>query len=150
MPYVLDTDSASNYLDQRRSAAPLRDRVRAEPPTNIYITVVTLEEVLKGILEGLNRARSAPRNVQKIILFSAKLREFTQNLAAFQILPYDEAAEEIFNQIPAPVRRKHSQDCAIAAIALVRGFTLVTSNTQDFEKIPNISLVDWMREPPAV
>ena len=150
MPYILDTDSTSNYLEQKRSAAHLRDRVRAEPPANIYITVVTLEEILTGILDGLSRARSAPRNVQKIMVFSARLREFTQNLAAFQILPYDEAAEEIFNQIPANVRHKHSQDCAIAAIALAHGFTLVTSNTQDFEKIPGVPLVDWMRVPPTV
>ena len=150
MAYVLDTDSTSNFLEQGRNTSALRERVIAETPANIYITVITLEEILGGILNALTKARSAPRNAQKIIFFSAKLQQFAQDLLAFQILPYDEVAEEQFKQIPAPVRRKNSQDCHIAAIALSHGFTVVTSNTQDFEKIPGVSLADWMLEPPPL
>jgi predicted nucleic acid-binding protein len=45
--------------------------------------------------------------------------------------------------IPASVRQQHPQDSHIAAIALAHDFTLITSNTRHFSKIPNLRIVDW-------
>ena len=130
--YLLDTDTVSNYLDKRRGQAALRDRVAAEPPQNIWISIVTVEEIVQGVLGLLHKARSHPRNADKIILFSGLLESTLRDLMAFQILPYDRSAEASFGAIPAHIRRRHSQDCHIAAIAISQGFTVVTSNTRHF------------------
>jgi tRNA(fMet)-specific endonuclease VapC len=34
-------------------------------------------------------------------------------------------------------------DLMIAATALVRGFTVVTHNTQHFSKVPGLTVADW-------
>ena len=36
-------------------------------------------------------------------------------------------------------------DLRIAAIALRQGLTVLTQNTVDFEKVPNLSVADWTR-----
>jgi len=36
-----------------------------------------------------------------------------------------------------------SQDLRSAALALLYGFTVVTSNVRDFSQVPNLSVADW-------
>jgi tRNA(fMet)-specific endonuclease VapC len=144
--YLLDTDSVSNYLDKRRGHAALRARVAAEPPQNIWISIITVEEIVQGVLGLLHKARNHPRNADKIILFGALLESTLRDLMTFQILPYDRSAEESFGAIPANIKRRHSQDCHIAAIAISRGFIVVTSNTRHFADIPGVTCEDWTLE----
>lgn len=47
--YLLDTDITSNLLDARRSNILLRERVRAVPLDELAISIVTLEEILRGV-----------------------------------------------------------------------------------------------------
>jgi tRNA(fMet)-specific endonuclease VapC len=68
-------------------------------------------------------------------------------LAPYSSLPYDNAAAELFVSI-----RRHLEslgqpigpyDLQIAAIALANGCTLVTHNTAEFNRVPNLVLEDW-------
>lgn len=71
--YLLDTDSVSNCLDKRRGNERLRQRVEQASPNTIWISIITFEEIIRGILN----------------------------------------------------------------------FTVITSNTRHFSKIPNLRIEDW-------
>lgn len=137
--YLLDTDTLSNALGSNRSYDKLRRRMVAEPPESIFISVITLEEQLRGALSQIHKERNSPRLPRQYAL----LEELFRDLHRFNLLPYDQAAAEVFQQIPTNLRQHHSQDCRIAAIALSRGMIVVTRNQRHFEKIPGIQLEDW-------
>lgn len=141
--YLLDTDAVSNYLDKRRGNELLRKRIEQTPPETIWISIVTFEEIIRGILNLLNQARKHPRNAVKIVEYYRVLQNLAQDLNYFQILPYDTAAETKYQTIPAAVRQQHSQDSHIAAIALAHDFTVITLNTRHFSKIPDLRTEDW-------
>ena len=141
--YLLDTDTVSNYLDKRRGNERLRQRIEQASPASIWISILTFEEIIKGILNLLNQVRKHPRNAVKIIEYYRLLLDLAHDLGYFQILPYDIAAEAKYQNIPAAVRQQHPQDSHIAAIALANDFTLITSNTRHFSKIPDLRIEDW-------
>ncbi|MGD0518047.1 MAG: hypothetical protein ABSA26_10990 [Thermoguttaceae bacterium] len=41
-----------------------------------------------------------------------------------------------------------TMDLRIASIALAQGFTILTRNLVDFEKVPNLKVEDWTVEHP--
>ena len=141
--YLLDTDTVSNYLDRRRGNKRLRQRIEQEAPETIWISIITFEEIMKGVLNLLNQARKHPRNAVKIVAYYRLLQNLANDLGYFQILPYDTDAEVKYQDIPAAVRQQHPQDSHIAAIALANDFTLITSNTRHFSKIPGLRTEDW-------
>ncbi len=65
----------------------------------------------------------------------------------FLVLPYDREAADW--QARERVRLERAGrpvpfvDAQIAAIAAVRGLTLVTANTRDFERFEGLSVEDW-------
>ena len=141
--YLLDTDTVSNYLNKRRGNTQLRLRIEQALPGTIWISIITFEEIVKGILNLLNQARKHPRNAAKIVEYYGLLQSLTYDLASFPILPYDAPAEAKYQNIPASIRQQHSQDSHIAAIAPAHDFTLVTSNIRHFSKIPGLRIEDW-------
>ena len=58
-------------------------------------------------------------------------------------LPFDEVAATIFDQLNAQKIRIGTNDLAIAAITLSVSGILVTRNTVDFQRVPNLVLEDW-------
>lgn len=144
--YILDSDSASNYIDTRRTHPALRKRILGLPPETMFITVITVEEVLSGLLAAVQLARKNRNNPAFLFLAYDQLSNFASNLLRFQILGYDEAAEDAFQKIPENIRKRRPQDCRIAAIALARGYIVVTSNLRDFAGIPGLSCEDWTQD----
>jgi len=68
------------------------------------------------------------------------------SLSAFQILPYTDEAEQLYQSWPAKQKRVGPNDCRIAASAIIAGFTVITGNGKDFSAIPGIIWQDWSRE----
>jgi tRNA(fMet)-specific endonuclease VapC len=141
--YLLDSDTTSDYLDEKRSNPTLRERIEREPPHHLWISIVTFEEIVKGLLSLLNAARKHPRNGRKVVEYFGLLQNIVQDLQQFQILPCDAAAEAKYQEIPANLRQQHSQDCHIAASAKAYDLTVVTQNTRHFALIPNLKIEDW-------
>ncbi len=141
--YLLDTDTLSNYLKEGRNNAALTTRIVSQPRDSIFISIVTVEEILAGILSEINKARGKPRNPQRLMRWHDFLQRMLDALTRFQTLPFNEAAEQAFQSIPPPLRRLHSRDCHFAAIALANRSVVITANIRHFQSTPSLECEDW-------
>jgi tRNA(fMet)-specific endonuclease VapC len=60
-----------------------------------------------------------------------------------QVLPFDEAAADIFDDLRSQRIRIGTMDLRIASIALATGMTLLSRNLVDFQRVPNLNAEDW-------
>ena len=134
--YVLDTDHLS--LLQRGNEA-IHQHLLAVPPTEIAITVVTLEEQLRGWLALINKANSGEQRIKAY----QRLQAFTTTAAALTILPYTEPADQLFEQFRKAKIRLGSQDLRIACIVLANQAVLLTRNHKDFCQVAGLQIADW-------
>lgn len=51
--YLLDTSVVSNFLDERRYYPQLTARILSQPPEHIFISIITVEEILRGALASV-------------------------------------------------------------------------------------------------
>ncbi len=61
-------------------------------------------------------------------------------VAAIPVVPFDQAAAQIYARLPF---RRHRFDRLIAAHALSLGVTLVTANRRDFADVPGLRVENW-------
>ena len=65
------------------------------------------------------------------------------------ILPFDEAAARAYGRLRARLERAGTPvsepDLRIASIASIRQLTLITGNTRQFSRIPELSIENWIR-----
>jgi tRNA(fMet)-specific endonuclease VapC len=74
-------------------------------------------------------------------MFQAILADFT----IANLLPFDSEAAQIFSDLRKSGVRIGTMDLRIGAIARSRGFTVLTRNIVDFERIPGLSIDDWTK-----
>jgi tRNA(fMet)-specific endonuclease VapC len=141
VPYVLDTNiiTALQASDIRVVA-----RIATVPPTEVFVTAISLEEQLRGRLATLNTQRT---QTNRALLIRAYADLYASAAFYFQhasVLPYDASAAQIDDQLRAQGQPRQTKDRRIAAITLAHGFVLVTHNTVDFQRVPGLSIEDWM------
>ncbi len=140
--WLFDTD---HYSLQERGHPRLRERLAAVPPDSIAVSVVTMEEMLRGRLAMLARQLPSEERVHAY----RKLIETASFFQAVAVLPFDMACEQKFKELRARRVRIGTKDLRIAATALVNEITLVTRNRKDFEKVPGLVLEDWTLSLPS-
>jgi tRNA(fMet)-specific endonuclease VapC len=66
------------------------------------------------------------------------------------VLPFDTAAARRYGEVGAELERRGTPigdaDPRIAAIALVRGHTVVTGNRRHFQRVPGLQVENWLEE----
>jgi predicted nucleic acid-binding protein len=121
--YLVDTNVLS---EARRGTTAARDWLRSVDPEAIYLSVITLGEIMKGIEL---RQRTDPRAAGSLRQWLDQLRQDH----ADRILPVgDEVALE-WGRLAAE-RPRAMADALIAATAIVHRKTIVTRNSADFEE----------------
>jgi predicted nucleic acid-binding protein len=123
---ILDTNLVSEPLRPKPDEAVLNwlDRQSAE---TLYLTTITLAELQAGI-------EILPAGKRRTALQEAT----TELVAQFEgrVLPFDRESAHAFGRVFADTRAVgnpiHFGDCAIAAIAIRRGFVLATRNVRDY------------------
>jgi tRNA(fMet)-specific endonuclease VapC len=69
-------------------------------------------------------------------------------LANLAVLPFDAAAARICGGLRAELERRGSPigdaDTRIASIALANGLTVVTGNVRHFQRVPELSVENWL------
>jgi tRNA(fMet)-specific endonuclease VapC len=139
--YLLDTNIVSLLISERRNNLNLLQQVLAKEPEHLFVSVITVEEILSGSLSVVNRLRHAPTIVNKYQEF----HEVFEALQPFQIVLYTAAADQVYRSMTAQQKRVGTQDCRIAATAIALDYTVITANTADFMKIGGVRLEDWTR-----
>ena len=65
-------------------------------------------------------------------------------LARFKVL-FAEPAIDRYEQLRSAKLKVSKNDLRIAAIVLENGRTLVTRNTRDFQRVPDLAIADWSK-----
>ncbi|MGL5793293.1 MAG: type II toxin-antitoxin system VapC family toxin, partial [Waterburya sp.] len=131
-----------NFLDERRYYPQLTEKILNKSPELIFISIITVEEILQGALAAIQKTNRKP----SVTIAYQYFEELFSALHRFQILSYTAEAERIYQSFPAKVKRIGTQDCRIAAIACSNQYTVVTINTNDFVSIGMTDVEDWTVE----
>ena len=137
---VLDTDHLGEFQKGTTPAASrLRTRLEAcDDP--VATTIVNLEEVMRGWLAAIHRESDPRRQIRGY----QQLQILFHFFGAWQILPWDEGAAQVFGRLRAAKLRVGTMDLKIGSIALCRSATLLTRNLRDFQSIPGLTVQDWL------
>ena len=107
----------------------------------IAITIVTKVEMLRGRIDFLLKADRG----ESLLRAQNLLLETEKQLNLIEVLPFENAAINKFERlIIIPSMRKAGRaDLLIASIVLSQNGTLVTRNIKDFQRFPNLKLINW-------
>jgi tRNA(fMet)-specific endonuclease VapC len=140
--FLLDTDHLGIIQDRvQPECQRLLDRIGQFPATAFYVSIVSFHEQVVGWNSYLNRARTITGVVSAYRMFQDILVDFV----AMQVLPFDDVAGSQFETLRRQRVRIGTMDLRIASIALARGFTVLTRNLVDFERVPGLTAEDWPR-----
>lgn len=136
MSYLLDTNTWIAFL--RWQNAGVIAQLKRYPSDDIVLCSVVLAELWFGA-ERSDPSRRA--NNLKLI----------DELAAhYASLPFDNATARHYSVIRARLTATGQligpNDLMIAAIARAHDATLVTSNTAEFARVPNLAVTDWLSQ----
>ena len=120
--YLVDTNVLS---EARRGNVPARDWLRSVDPETIYLSVITLGEIMKGIAL---KQRTDPRAAAALTQWLERLRQDH----ADRILPITDDVAIEWGRLAAE-RPRAVVDGLIAATASVYRKITVTRNTVDFD-----------------
>jgi tRNA(fMet)-specific endonuclease VapC len=135
--YILDTDHLTLL---KRNHPIVRAKIGLIPPADIFVTIVTIEEQLRGRLAVVSKVSNQP---ERFSIAYDYLFDSFQDFYKLNLLRLDPAAADYFQQFRKQKIRIGSQDLKIASIALSQKATLLTRNHKDFIQVPGLSIEDW-------
>jgi len=128
--YLVDTNVLSEARRGRREA---RDWLRSVDPDQVFLSVVTLGEIVKGVSQ---KARTDPEA-------GASLHRWLERLRvdhARRIFPVSDEVALEWGRIAA-IRPRNMADALIAATAVAHRKIVVTRNVADFQDV-GVPLID--------
>jgi len=131
--YLVDTNVLS---EARRGRPEARDWLRSVDPDQVFLSVVTLGEIMKGISQ---KARSDAKAATSLHRWLEQLRVDH----ARRILPVSDEVALEWGRIAA-LRPRSMADALIAATAAVHRQTVVTRNVADFDDL-GVPIIDPWR-----
>jgi tRNA(fMet)-specific endonuclease VapC len=134
--WVLDTDMLTIWLRGQETVAA---RVATTPPQQLAVTIITVEEILRGWYTQLRQARDD----QQLARAYQALQETVEFTRGILLLPFDLPGIRRYRQLRTHHRRIGTNDLRIAAIVLEQQGILVTRNPTDFVDIPGLQHDDW-------
>ena len=133
--FMLDTDICSYIM--KRSHPLVIKRLQSVPVGDVCMSVVTKAELLYGVEVSPRRGQDA-----------AALAAFLPYVEALDLT--DDAAIH-YAEIRADLKKRGTMiganDLFIAAHARGLGITLVTDNTEEFQRVPRLAIENWTTPP---
>jgi tRNA(fMet)-specific endonuclease VapC len=140
MKVLFDTDHISILqLKTEPDCSNIMAHVARYDSEDFAYSIVSFDEQTRGARARISSARSLP----EIILGYRLLEVVLADYATAEVLPFDGSAASIFSSLPKSRGKIGTMDLRIASIALSRGLTLLTRNTRDFGRVPNLMIEDW-------
>jgi len=130
MPYLLDTNAAIGLMKRHPGIAA---HVRRVGRLQLRLCAIVEAELWFGVAKSVKVAENTDRLLRL--------------LAWVPSLPFSVEATRRFGEIRADLAGKGTPigpyDLQIAAIASANDLILVTNNTSEFGRIPNLRVEDW-------
>ncbi len=133
--YILDTNICSFIMRERPISVLKTLQVHAENRDRIVISAITYAELRFG---AIGKKASPKHNII--------VDEFMERIDG--VLPWDQSAvdstavvKKALSDIGMPIG---NNDTMIAGHAISEGCVLVTNNTREFSRVPNLVIEDWV------
>jgi len=136
---VLDTDHMSLLQRGGAEGQRIRRRLRSIPPDDVAITVISYEEQTRGWFARLARAATPERQVFDY----GEVKNLLRDYCTIAVLDFDNNSAAEFQRLRATKTRVGTMDLKIAAVVLANNAVLLTRNSTDFGKVPNLRIEDW-------
>ena len=138
--FLLDTDhlaiiQQATLPEFGRITETMADYEQAD----FFVSIVTFHEQILGWSKYLSRAKTR----QSVVRAYDKFRRILVDFTALQVLPFDEAAADVFETMREQRVRVGTMDLRIAATALARNHTVLTRDLVDFQRMPGLRVEDW-------
>lgn len=134
--YMLDTNICSFIMREQSEAVIKRLEQAVLRNHRIVVSAITYAEMRFGAIGR----KALPRHGQLVDAFCARLDA---------VLPWDRAAVDAATAIKAALAAAGTpigpNDTAISGHAIAAGAILVTNNTREFERVPDLVLEDWVK-----
>jgi tRNA(fMet)-specific endonuclease VapC len=137
--HILDTDHLSIFDQDTVEGFNLGRRLAALPEEEVFVTIITYEEQMRGWLAYVARANTPAKQIEAY----TKLRRHIERFRRIPILDYDEKSAAVYERLRQMRIRVGTKDLQIAAIAIANDAILLTRNLSDFSKIPDLNVEDW-------
>lgn len=138
MSFLLDT-SVISELVRKNPHLPVLEWIGAQDETSLYLSVVTIGEIEKGIAR-------LPASARKSKLQSWVRRDLVERFGA-RLLPVDIRAATRWGALTGESEKRGQPlpviDSLIAATALVHGLAVVTRNVEDFKRCGVACVNPW-------
>ena len=132
MKYMLDTNICIGLI--RNKPQSLIARLTACIPGEVGVSAITIAE----LAHGAQKSNRVEENISALEQF----------LYPLEVADFDQRASAAYGLVRAFLEHKGkiigSMDLLIGAHALSLDAILVTNNTSEFKRIPNLNIEDWM------
>ena len=134
MKYMLDTNICIYLIKQQ--PREVIDKFQRISPGEIVVSTVTVAEMMYGV----GKSQYKEKNKTALQAF----------LAPLEIVDFDFAAAQQYGVVRAYLEKTGkpigAYDLMIAAHALSLGLVLVTNNEQEFQRIPDLIIENWVTD----
>ena len=131
MKYLLDTNIISYWM---RGVGCVISQIRKRRPCDLSIALITYAEILYGIQKVEKRR-------------DERTKKFDAISSAIEVIPMDVEAAHHYADIRVALEQRgeviSERDLQIAAVARSSGLTVVTHNTREFYRVPDLEVEDW-------
>lgn len=131
MIYSLDTNTCIRIINGRSPEA--RARMLATPASEIVVCSIVRAE----LWYGSQKSQTPERTREKQDMF----------LNPFASAGFDDTTAAVYARIRAHLEKQGTPigalDMLIAAIAVANEHVLVTNNTREFQRVPDLQIEDW-------
>ena len=133
MRYMLDTNICIYCIKNKPEKVLIR--LQRHDPSEICISSVTYAELVYGV----EKSQAKEKNRLALTLL----------LANIDILVFDDAAAETYGEVRAELEKQGtpigSMDMMIAGHAKSLGYTIVTNNTREFDRVKGLKVENWAK-----
>jgi tRNA(fMet)-specific endonuclease VapC len=136
---VLDTNHYNALTEDSSLGRKAQRRIEASE-IEVFISIIAVQEVTQGWLALINRRKSGRDQVHAYKRFQHSI----ETLNKLTILPFDDAAANVFEDMRTQRVRVGTMDLKIAAICLVHDAVLLTQNIADFRMVPGLRVENWL------